>query len=100
MTDRSTKERKLMALMITDLELDLEELEMIEVEEEVRALPDEELDKTLASRLNLPYPVDEQAMEQALSHIEEPKLLHGGEADSVSGTTDTSYELRPGEHEG
>ena len=100
MTDRRTKERKLMALMITDLELDLEEPEMIEVEEELRALPDEELNKTLASRLDLPYPVAEQAMEQALSHIEEPKLPLGGEAGSDSGTTDTSDELRPGEHEG
>jgi hypothetical protein len=43
----------------------------------LRALPDEELDKTLASRLNLPYPVNEQAMEQALDRIEEPDLLRG-----------------------
>ncbi len=57
MTDRSTKERKLMALMITDLELDLQQPEMIEVEQEVRDLPDQELDRTLASRLDLPYPV-------------------------------------------
>jgi hypothetical protein len=99
MTDRATKERKLMALMISDLELDLERLEMIEVEKEVRALPDEELDRTLASRLNLPYPVDEQAMEQALSRIEEPELLLEGEESSVSGTTDMSHELRRAEHE-
>ena len=70
MTDRSTKERKLMALMISDLELDLVQPQMIEVEEEVRALPDEELDRTLASRLDLPYPADEQAMEQALSRAD------------------------------
>jgi hypothetical protein len=100
MTDRATKERKLIALMISDLELDLERLEMIEVENEVRALPDEELDRTLASRLDLPYPVDEQAMEQALSRIEETELPLGAEAGSVSGTTDVSHELRPGEHEG
>jgi hypothetical protein len=99
MTDRSTKERKLMALMIRDLELNLTESEMTEVEQEVRALPDEELDRTLASRLNLPYPVDEQAMEQALSRIEEPEPLLGGEEGSVSGTTDMSDELRPAEHE-
>ena len=100
MTARSTKERKLMALMITDLELDLGEMEMVEVEEEVRALPDEELDKTLAYRLELPYPLDEQALEQASSHIEEPELRPGEEAGSVSGTTDTSHELRPEEDEG
>jgi hypothetical protein len=75
--NRTTKERKLMGLMINDLELNLREAEMIQVVEELRALPDEELDKTLASRLNLPYPVDEQAMEQALDRIEEPDLLRG-----------------------
>lgn len=48
MTDRSAKERKLMALMISDLEL--EQPGMIEV-------GDEELNRTLASRLDLPYPV-------------------------------------------
>jgi hypothetical protein len=73
------KERKLMALMITDLELDLGEMEMVEVEEEVRALPDEELDRTLASRLELPYPLDEQALEQATSHIENPEPRSRGE---------------------
>jgi hypothetical protein len=75
--NRTTKERKLMGLMINDLELNLREAEMIQVVEELRALPDEELDKTLASRLNLPYPVNEQAMEQALDRIEEPDLLRG-----------------------
>lgn len=107
MTDRSTKERKLMALMISDLGLNLTEPEMIEVEQEVRALPDEELDRTLASRLNLPYPVDEPAMEQALSLVEdpepplkEPELPLSGEEGSVSGTTHMSYEPRPAEHEG
>jgi hypothetical protein len=75
MTDRSTKERKLMALMISDLELNLEEAEMIEVEQEVRSLPNEELDRTLASRLDLPYPVDEQEMGRALGRIEVPTRL-------------------------
>jgi len=89
-----------MALMITDLELDLGETEMVEVLEEVRALPDEELDKTLASRLELPYPLDEQALEQASSHIEEPEMRPGGEAASVSGTTDTGPELRAEDDEG
>ena len=70
MIDRTTKERKLIALMITDLELELEEAEMSEVKEEVADLPDEELDRTLASRLDLPYPVDEQAMQQALSRAD------------------------------
>jgi hypothetical protein len=100
MTDRSTKERKLMALIITDLELDLEKMEMVEVEKEVRALSNQELDKALASRLELPNLLDEQAMEEALSHIEEPQPRPRGEARSVSGTTDTSHELRPEADEG
>ena len=98
--NRTTKELKLMALMISDLELNLKDLEIIQVEKELQALPDEELDKTLASRLTLPYPVNEQAMEQALGRIEEPELLRGEEAGSVSETIDASYELRSGEHEG
>lgn len=100
MTDRSTKERKLMALMISDLELNLEEAEMIEVEQEVCSLPDEELDRTLASRLDLPYPVDEQEMGQALSRIEVPELALEGELGGDSGTTDASRKPRAGEHRG
>ena len=88
--NRTTKERKLMSLMISDLELNLREPEMIQVVEELRALPGEELDKTLASRLNLPYPVNEQAMEQALGRIEEPDLLRGeDEGMGFPGETDT-----------
>ena len=100
MTDRSTKERKLMALMISDLELNLEEAERIEVEQEVRSLPDEELDRTLASRLDLPYPVDEQEMERALSRIEVSELALKGKLGGDSGTTDASREPRAGEHRG
>ena len=55
MADRRTKERKLVALMANDMGIaDLNEPEMITMEEEVRALPDEELDKVLAKRLELP----------------------------------------------
>jgi len=54
----------------------------------VRSLPDEELDRTLASRLDLPYPVDERELGRALSRIEVPEL--GGD----SGTTDASREPR------
>jgi hypothetical protein len=98
MTDRATKERKLIALMLTDLELDLTEPEMVEVQQEVGELPDEELKRTLASRLNLPYPVDDQAMEQVLSRIEEPESFHGGQLDSVAGTADAGHGSRsPGE---
>ena len=74
MMDRSTKERKLMSLIINDLELDLTESEMIELQQEVHDLPEEELDRSLASRLDLPYPLDERAVEQVVSRSEEPEL--------------------------
>src|SRR5215207_4335226 len=100
MTDRGTKERNLIALMISDLELNLEVAEMIEIEQEVRSLPDEELDRTLASRLDLPYPVDEQEMERALSRIEVPELALKGKLGDDSRITDASREPRAGEHRG
>src|SRR3712207_7238857 len=57
--NRRTKERKLVALMVNDLGIaDVEEPEMARLSDEVRALSDEELDRTLASRLDLPYPVE------------------------------------------
>jgi hypothetical protein len=56
MTDRGSKERKLIAFIVNDLRLNLEEPEMTEVAEEVRTLPEEELDRTLAGRLDLALP--------------------------------------------
>jgi hypothetical protein len=38
---------------------------MTEVAEEVRALPEEELDRLLIGRLDLPYPVDEEVLKRA-----------------------------------
>ena len=100
MTDRITKERKLIGLILTDLELDLTEPEMLEVQQEVRDLADEELDRTLASRLNLSYPVDDQALEQVLNRIEDQELPHEWQLGSGPGTTETSHEsLRPVERE-
>ena len=66
----------------------------------MRSLPDEELDRTLASRLDLPYPVDEQEMGRALSRIEVPDLALKGKLGGDSGTTDASREPRAGEHRG
>jgi hypothetical protein len=90
--DRGTKERKLMFLIINDLELNLTEPEMIELQQEVHDLPEEELDRALASRLELPHPLDERAAEQVLSRFEEPDLLHGKQLGSGSSTTDTGHE--------
>jgi hypothetical protein len=95
--DRGTKERKLVALMVNDLGVaDVEESEMANMGEEVRGLPDEELDRTLAGRLDLPYPVDEEVLERALGRVEEPERLSGG----FTGAPDMSHDPRPEEREG
>jgi hypothetical protein len=97
--DRGTKERKLVALMANDLGIaDVEESEMASMSEEVRSLPDEELDRTLAGRLDLPYPVDEEVLERALRRVEEPARL--SETGSFTGAPDMSHEPRPEEREG
>ena len=95
--EREIKERKLVALMVNDLGIaDMEEPEMVRLGEEVRALPDEELDRTLASRLDLPYPVDAKVLERALARVEEPERLAGG----FTGAPDMSHEGRPEERGG
>ncbi len=95
--NRRTKERKLVALMVNDLGIaDVEEPEMARLSDEVRALPEEELDRTLAARLDLPFPVDAEVLERALSRVEEPERLSGG----FTGAPDMSHEGRPEEREG
>jgi hypothetical protein len=94
--DRSTKERKLLTLMVNDMGMvDIEETEMVGMEKEVRGLPDEELDQMLASRLDLPYPVDAEVMDRSLARIEEPERLSQG--GSYTGAPDMSHEPRPDE---
>ena len=95
--DRATKERKMIALMVKDLGIaDTDEQEMVKVNEEVAALPGDELDRTLAGRLDLPYPVDEEVLERALTRVEEPERLSEG----YTGAPDMSHEARPEEREG
>jgi hypothetical protein len=98
LADRGTRERKLVALMVGDLGADTE-LEVASMEEEVRALPDEELDKTLAGRLNLPYPVDAEVLDRALSRVEEPERLSERSPGGFTGAPDMSHEPRPDERE-
>ena len=101
MADRRTKERKLVALMVNDLEAaNLSESEMSQVEEEVRSLPDEELDRTLAMRLDLPHPINEEVMDQVLARVEEPERLAQEGLGGFTGAPDMSHEPRPGEREG
>lgn len=100
MIDRETKERKMVALMLNDLGIaDLEETEAVKMNEEVRGLSDEELDKTLATRLDLPYPVDEEVLDHALSRVEEPDRLSESGPGGFTGAPDHSHEGRPEERE-
>ena len=97
MADRETKERKLIALIVNDLGPGFGESEMARLQEEVHALPDDELDRTLAGRLDLPHSVDEETLDQALLHVEEPEELSRG---NFTGAPDMSHEPRPEEREG
>jgi hypothetical protein len=99
MADRRTKERKLVALMVNDLGADAESV-IAKIENEVRRLSDEELDKTLAERLDLPFPVDAEVMDQVLARVEEPKRLSEEMPGGYTGAPDMSHEPRPGEREG
>jgi hypothetical protein len=96
MADRETKERKLMALIVNDLGPGFGEREMARLEREVRSLSDAELDGTLAGRLDLAHPANEEALERALSHVED---LYRGNQESFTGAPDMSHEPRPEERE-
>ena len=97
MADRQTRERKLMALMVNDLGPGFGEREMAALEQEVRALPDDELRNTLATRLDLPRSVDEETLEETLLHVEEPEVISG---DDFTRAPDMSHEPRPEERKG
>jgi hypothetical protein len=97
MADRQTRERKLKALMINDLGPGFGESEMATLEQEVRALPDDELRNTLAARLELPRSVDEDTLEETLLHVEEPEEISG---DDFTRAPDMSHEPRPDERKG
>lgn len=97
MADRSTKERKLVALMVNDLGAESESDAAV-IEDEAHALSDEELDRTLAGRLDLPYPVDDGVLDRALARVEEPEEL--SEQGGFTGAPDMSHDPRPEEREG
>ena len=98
MADRSTRERKLVALMVNDLEASLGQADLSQAEEEARALSDEDLDRTLAGRLGLDYPTDEAALDEALKHVQEPETPPGVSPGDVAPAPDMSHEPGPGEH--
>ena len=97
MADRKTKERKLVALMLNDLASSMDLNDLSRAEEEARALPDDQLDWALASRLDLPYPTEEEALDAALRHVEEPETNSGSPGD-LTAAPDMSHEPGPGEH--
>jgi hypothetical protein len=97
MADRRTKERKLVALMVNDLGAG-SETDAAVIEDEAHALSDEELDRTLAGRLDLPYPVAEEVLDRALARVEEPEEL--SEQGGFTGAPDMSHDPRPEEREG
>ena len=97
MADRNTKERKLIALMLNDLASSMGHDDLSQAEGEVKALSDEEIDRTLASRLDLPYPTDEETLDAALLHVEEPET-HSGSPGNLTAAPDMSHEPGPGEH--
>jgi hypothetical protein len=99
MADRHTRERKLIALIVNDLGASSEP-DASTLEKEVAALSDEELDRTLAGRLDLPYPVDEDVLDRALARVEEPEELSGRSPGGFTGAPDMSHDPRPEEREG
>jgi hypothetical protein len=99
MADRRMKERKLVALMVNDLGAE-NEPDMARIEDEAHALSDEELVRTLAGRLNLPYPVEEEVLDRALARVEEPEKLSERGLGRFTGAPDLSHGPRPEEREG
>jgi hypothetical protein len=98
MADRRTKERKLVALMVNDLGAE-NEPDMATIEREAHSLSDDELDRTLAGRLDLPYPVAEEVMDRALGRVEEPEELSERGSGGFTGAPDMSHAPRPEERE-
>lgn len=94
MADRQTRERKLVALMVNDLGPGFGEQEMAGLEQDVRALHDEELRNTLVTRLDLPNSVDDETLEETLLHVEEPEEISGQD---FTRAPDMSHEPRPEE---
>ena len=86
-----------MALMVNDLGAESES-DAATIEAEAHALSDEDLDRTLAGRLDLPYPVDEEVLDRALARVEEPEEL--SEQGGFTGAPDMSHDPRPEEREG
>lgn len=98
--NRSTKERKLISLMVNDLEAaELSESQMTTLTSEVESLSEDELDRILTSRLGLPHDTDEESLEDALNRVAEPELISGSGPQDFTRAPDMSHEPRPEERE-
>src|SRR4028118_215966 len=97
MAERNTKERKLIALMLNDLASSMGHDDLSQAEGEVKALSDEEIDRTLASRLDLPYPTDEETLDAALLHVEE-RETNSGPPGTLTPDPAPTHQPAPGEH--
>ena len=87
-----------MALMVNDLEAaELGEREMNQLTGEVRALSDEDLERTLISRLDLSQNVAEAELEEALELVPEPQVISSEEPDDFRRAPDMSHKPRPEE---
>jgi hypothetical protein len=84
--------------MVNDLGAE-NEPDMATIEREAHSLSDDELDRTLAGRLDLPYPVPEEVMDRALAPVEEPDELSQRGAGGFTGAPDMSHAPRPEERE-
>jgi hypothetical protein len=87
---------KLVALMVNDLGAE-NESDMVTIEREAHSLSDDEFDRTLAGRLDLPYPVAEEVMDRALAPVEEFDELSQRASGGFTGAPDMSHAPRPEE---
>lgn len=100
MADRDKRERKMISLMINDFEAaELSEARVAELTGEVKALSDEELARTLTSRIGLPHAAEDATLDAALDRVEEPPIISGSMEDFTR-APDMSHEPRPEEREG
>jgi hypothetical protein len=98
MADRATKERKLVALMVNDLGPGFGEGG--DGRSGRGGASGGRGPRRDASReARPPDPADEEALEPALLHVEEPEIISGKDEGGFTGAPDMSHEPRPEERE-
>lgn len=93
--EREKRERKLVALMLNDLSGDMQAGEVSAMRREIGELPDEELHRTLAGRLNLDDGATDEDLDDALAFVGEPEILSdeegSGDSNDLGTTPDMSH---------